>query len=118
MGLLDDVFDGDANDASDTSSQIVLTQGSPHSKDKTYTNNLETRVTSVTHVTPEIPPFTPRQTIERLLSQGPQPYSEVLSAVGGDEDALRETIRGWDELAAFDDSGVWTWELAKTGRTA
>ena len=60
-------------------------------------------------IDPEVSPPTPRQTIERLLSQGPRPYSEILAALGGiGEDQLRAAIRGWDELAAFDDGGTWT----------
>jgi len=52
-----------------------------------------------------------RPLITRMLSDGPRPYADVLQAVGGDEDALREAIRGWDELAAFDKEGTWYWEI-------
>ena len=54
MGLLDDVFENDANDVSDASVQIILTQ-SPirEEKDKTYVNNLGTCVTNVTNATDE-----------------------------------------------------------------
>ena len=55
-----------------------------------------------------------RKKVEKMLSSGPKPYGEILEAVGGDEDALRTVIRGWDELAAFTDrDGVFMWELVK-----
>ncbi|MDA8112540.1 MAG: hypothetical protein M0T83_08815 [Nitrospiraceae bacterium] len=63
----------------------------------------------------EAEPSPPRQIIERLLSCGPKPYLEILAAVGGDEDALRDAIRDMTELIAFDDKGVWTWELRPPG---
>ncbi len=55
-----------------------------------------------------------RDLIEEMLAGGPKPYGEILKAIGGDEDTLRESIRGWDELVAFDDKGVWAWEIRKS----
>lgn len=52
--------------------------------------------------------------IERLLADGPKPYGEILEAVGGNEDALRDAIRGWKELIALTDKdGVFMWEIVK-----
>ncbi len=55
-----------------------------------------------------------RDVIEGMLADGPRPYSEILEACGGNEDTLRETIRGWSELVAFDDKGTWTWGIRKS----
>ena len=52
-----------------------------------------------------------RSLIEELLAEGPRPYAEILAAVGGNEDALREAIRGWAELTAYDSGEEWFWEL-------
>ncbi len=77
---------------------------------------------------PEIPPSEPkkdslpapetpegeksfRSLVEELLADGPQPYEKVLTAVGGNEDILREAIRGWKELIAYDSGEEWFWEL-------
>lgn len=63
----------------------------------------------------EIPPKqeTVRSLIEGLLAEGPRPYSGILAAVGGDEDALRGVIRNWPELIAYHSEGVWYWELVR-----
>ena len=52
-----------------------------------------------------------REKIAKMLADGPKPYEEILEAVGGDEDALREAIRGWKELIAYDSGEEWFWEL-------
>ena len=54
-----------------------------------------------------------RDVIEGMLADGPRPYSEILAACGGDEDALREAIRAWPELIAYDSGGTWTWEVKR-----
>ena len=58
-------------------------------------------------------PASIRSQIERLLADGPKPYESILEAVGGDEDAIREAIRNWPGLTAYDSCGVWTWELSR-----
>ena len=55
-----------------------------------------------------------RDVIEGMLADGPRPYSEILAAVEGNEDSLREAIRSWPELVASDDKGTWTWKLSKS----
>ena len=62
---------------------------------------------------PEIPPqsSTLRSLIEELLSGGPKPYAEILVAVGGNEDALRESIRGWAELVSLTTEETTLWEI-------
>ena len=65
---------------------------------------------SVDHEAPSPPP---RQIIGRLLSQGPRPYSEILAAVGGDEDALRAAIRDMPELIAYGNDNEMTWEIRR-----
>ncbi len=67
---------------------------------------------------PEIPePESIREKIEKILSDGPRPYDEILKACGGNEDALRDAIRDairdMPEIVAFDDRGVWIWELSR-----
>lgn len=52
-----------------------------------------------------------RDVIARMLDQGPKPYREILAACGGNEDTLRESIRGWSELVAYDRGGTWTWKV-------
>ncbi len=60
----------------------------------------------------EIPPQPEslREKIERMLTSGPRLYEEILAAVGGNEDDLREAIRNWPELNAYDKDGMWFWE--------
>ena len=52
-----------------------------------------------------------RSLIEELLTDGPKPYEEILDAAGGDEDALREAIRGWDELVSTTIGEMTLWEI-------
>lgn len=52
-----------------------------------------------------------REKIAKMLADGPKPYEEILDAVGGNKDALREAIRGWKELIAYDSGEEWFWEL-------
>jgi len=58
-----------------------------------------------------------RPLITRMLSDGPRPYADVLQAVGGDEDALRKAIRGWEQLIAFDKEGTFYWEIVPDPET-
>ena len=68
---------------------------------------------TLTNRTPPPQSSTLRSLIEELLSGGPKPYAEILAVVGGDEDILREAIRNWPELIAYNSEGAWTWELVR-----
>ena len=55
-----------------------------------------------------------RSLVEELLAEGPRPYADILAACGGNEAILRDTIRGWDELIAYDAGGTWFWKKTMT----
>lgn len=45
------------------------------------------------------------------------PYEQIerdLSLRGITEDQIRDAIRDWPELVAFNDGGEWTWEIRKS----
>ena len=56
-------------------------------------------------------PGTLREKIAKMLADGPKPYEEILAAVGGNEDALREAIWGWDELVSATTGETTLWEI-------
>ncbi len=57
--------------------------------------------------------------IRSILADGPIPYEAVRKRLGGATDEqVREAIRPMTDLIGYDDDGVWTWALTKTGRTA
>ena len=59
-------------------------------------------------------PFSLRTVLEGMLAEGPVPYHKIkekIETLAWTEDDLRDAIRGWSELAAFDDGGTWIWEI-------
>ena len=83
-------------------------------------NSIEVEPTSPeapSHDSHETPPGSLREQIEDLLSGGPVPFEEIQSRTGASDDELREAIRPWPELIAFDASGVWTWEIKRNPLT-
>ena len=62
---------------------------------------------------PKIPPESEslREKIERMLSDGPRPYTDVLAACGGNEDQIRAAIRGWRELVSTTTGEATFWEI-------
>lgn len=118
MGILDDIFESGGSGVSGGTLQIVRTHSQKNEK-----NENEYRLSGNTrhsrhkcHSHPDHQEPT-RSTIEETLSRGPKAYADVLAAVGGDEGAIREAIRGWDELIAYtDEDGTFVWEIPFSAR--
>ncbi len=116
MGILDDIFDSGAKGVSGVSTQIVSTYSQKNGKNENeYGLSGSTRHLCPTRHADE--PNTSHQSnplrslIEELLAGGPKPYAEILAAVEGDENILRTTIRGWDELVSTTTGETTLWEI-------
>ena len=118
MGILDDIFDSGAKGVSGATTQIV----SAYSQKDEKNENKYGLSGSTRHLCPLSHSDEPdtshqsntlRERITGMLASGPKPYEEILAAVGGNEDALREAIRGWGELVSATTGETTLWEIRR-----